>query len=66
MKMKDNKKVKIPKQNVPKEELLQPDRLFNTISSPNKDMIMPEEFNSVSNPKPSNLSESQATHILWQ
>lgn len=54
------KKTRKPEQNKLPQEHVQSDKDFNTLSVPKRDMIMPEEFNTVSDPKIGNETHSQA------
>lgn len=56
------KKVIKSEQNKPHRELVQPDKNYNTISEPKREMIMPREFNSLSDPRPTRQFYSQATN----
>ena len=58
------KKSRDPKKNELPQERIQPDEGLNTISVPKRDMIMPREFNSVSDPKLRNPSHSQTTNMF--
>lgn len=63
------KKAQKPEQNKLPQERVQPDKEINTISVPKPDMIMPNEFNSVSDPKIRNQSANQAANsfsLEWE
>ena len=54
-------KARLPNHDKPQQERIQQDKNFSTTSEPKRDMIMPKEFNSVSDPQIQNHSLDQTT-----